>query len=194
MDGSKLHNTETVFKLLLDHVTYLMIQRRNGGENVVEKVNLRIFNLQSDYSNSNFPEVEFLRTYWLLYSMNPLFVTLCWCKTSWKALLRVLPPSFKSVNNQICCKRGLMWMVKRTTSLFNSFCSNVAKRVARFLLPVLSLPLVPYVTDHIYFALFSLVVYVLSATKSLTSSGWLVGKCSATIGLSLYSCFWLRPS
>ena len=82
MDGSKLHNTETVFKLLLDHVSYLMIQRRNGGENVVEKVNLLIFNLQSDYSNSNFPEGKFLRTYWLLYSMNPLFVTLCWCKTS----------------------------------------------------------------------------------------------------------------
>ena len=40
------------------------------------------------------------------------------------------------VNNLICCKTGLMWVVKRATSLFNSFCSNVARQVARFLLPV----------------------------------------------------------
>ena len=43
----------------------------------------------------------------------------------------------KPVNNLICCKTGLMLrVVKRTTSLFNSFYSNVARRVARFLLPV----------------------------------------------------------
>ena len=47
-----------------------------------------------------------------------------------------LPPMFKPVNNPICCKTGLMWVVKRATSLFNSFCNNVAKQVARFLLPV----------------------------------------------------------
>ena len=29
------------------------------------------------------------------------------------------------------------WVVKRATSLFNSFCSHVAKQIARFLLPVL---------------------------------------------------------
>ena len=54
--------------------------------------------------------------------------------------LRVLLPTFKPVlkNNLICCKTGLMWVVKRATSLFTSFCSNyVAKQVARCLLPVL---------------------------------------------------------
>ena len=40
-------------------------------------------------------------------------------------------------DNLICCKTGLMWVVKRATSLFNSFCSNVAKQVTHFLLPVL---------------------------------------------------------
>jgi len=37
---------------------------------------------------------------------------------------------------QIRLLKGLMWVVKRATSLFNSFCSNVARQVARFLLPV----------------------------------------------------------
>ena len=50
-------------------------------------------------------------------------------------MLRVLPPMFKPVNNLICCKTGLMWVVKRATSLFNSFCSNVAKQVAHFCCP-----------------------------------------------------------
>ena len=31
-------------------------------------------------------------------------------------------------------------MVKRATSLFNLFCSNVARQVARFLLPVFPVP------------------------------------------------------
>ena len=51
-------------------------------------------------------------------------------------MLRDLPPMFKPVNNLICCKTGFMRVVKRTTSLFNSFYSDVAKQVARFLLPV----------------------------------------------------------
>ena len=59
----------------------------------------------------------------------------CW-KTSWKAMLHVLPPTFKPVNNLICCKTGLIWLVKRVTSLCNSFCCNFAKQVACFLLPV----------------------------------------------------------
>ena len=45
-------------------------------------------------------------------------------------MLRVLPPSFKPVKNLICCKTGLMWLVKRATLLFSSFCSNVARQVA----------------------------------------------------------------
>ena len=58
------------------------------------------------------------------------------CKTSWIAMLRILPPMFKPVNNLICCQTGLMWVVKHTTLLFNSFWSNVARQVAHFLLPV----------------------------------------------------------
>ena len=50
-------------------------------------------------------------------------------------MLHVLPPTFKPVNNLIWCKTGLMWVVKHAKSLFNSFCSNLAKQVARFLLP-----------------------------------------------------------
>ena len=58
-------------------------------------------------------------------------------------MLHVLTPVFKSVNmvnNLICCKTGLMWVVKRATSLFNSFRSNLAKQVARFLFPFFTYP------------------------------------------------------
>ena len=66
------------------------------------------------------------------------------CKTSWKAMVRVLPLTFKPFNNVICCiKTGLMWVVKRATSLFNSFCSKVARQVVRFLLPVF-----PYLNSY----------------------------------------------
>ena len=59
----------------------------------------------------------------------------CW--TSWKAMLSVLPPtSVKPVNNLICCKTGLVWVLKLATSLFDSFCRVVAWQVARFLSPV----------------------------------------------------------
>ena len=34
-------------------------------------------------------------------------------------------------------KQGRTWVLKRATSLLNLVCSNVAKQVARFLLPVL---------------------------------------------------------
>ena len=35
-------------------------------------------------------------------------------------MLRVLPPTFKPLNNLICCKTGLIGWLKRATSLFNS--------------------------------------------------------------------------
>ena len=35
-------------------------------------------------------------------------------------MLHVLPPTLKPVNNLICCKRGLIWVVKCATALFNS--------------------------------------------------------------------------
>ena len=49
-----------------------------------------------------------------------------------KVMLCVLSPMFKSVNNLIYCKTGLMWVVKCSASLFNSFCSNVAGQVVCF--------------------------------------------------------------
>ena len=70
------------------------------------------------------------------------------CKTSWIVMLRVLPLTFKPVNNLICSKTGLMWVVKRATSL-NSFCSNVARQVAQFLVARFSVPLEP--PGNIYF-------------------------------------------
>ena len=51
-------------------------------------------------------------------------------------MLRSLPTTFKPVNNLICCKTGLMWVVKRALSLFNLLYSNVARQVASVLLPV----------------------------------------------------------
>ena len=51
-------------------------------------------------------------------------------------MLRVLLVTFKPVNNLICCKTGVMWVIKSATSLFNLFCSNVVRQVAHFLLPV----------------------------------------------------------
>ena len=40
-------------------------------------------------------------------------------------MLHILTPTFKPVNDLICGKAGLMWVVKCATSLFNSICSNV---------------------------------------------------------------------
>ena len=51
-------------------------------------------------------------------------------------MLCVLPPKLKPVNNLICRKTGLTWVVKHATLLFNLFCSNVARQVARFLSPI----------------------------------------------------------
>ena len=76
-------------------------------------------------------------------------------------MLRVLPPTFKPINNLICCKTGLMWVVKRATLLFNLFCSNVAKQVARFLLPVF-----PYL--KLFCFVFIVVFFVCHAPKFLS--------------------------
>ena len=56
-------------------------------------------------------------------------------------MLRVLPPTFKPVNNLICCKTGFMLVVKRATLLYNSFCSNVAWQVKCFFVAQFSEPL-----------------------------------------------------
>ena len=41
-------------------------------------------------------------------------------------MLRALLSTFKPVNNLVCDKEVLMWVVKRVTSLLNTFCRNVA--------------------------------------------------------------------
>ena len=46
-----------------------------------------------------------------------------------------LQPLFATCSNPICFRTGLVWVVKRATSLINSLCGNVAKQVARFRSP-----------------------------------------------------------
>ena len=52
-------------------------------------------------------------------------------------MLLVLPPTKTNLTTLFLAKQGRTWVVKRATSLLNLVCSNVAKQVARFLLPVL---------------------------------------------------------
>ena len=54
------------------------------------------------------------------------------CKASFKVMLAVLPPTFKPESNLICYKTGLMWVVKRTISLFNSFLQQCYKTSCMF--------------------------------------------------------------
>ena len=61
------------------------------------------------------------------------------CRTSWIAMLHILPSTFEPFLLQIRLQGLFSWVVKCTTSLFNSFCSKVTKQVAHFLLPI-----VPY--------------------------------------------------
>ena len=58
------------------------------------------------------------------------------CRTSWIAMLCVLPPMSNLSCDKSGCRQVWAWVVKHATSLFNLFCSNVARQVARFLLPV----------------------------------------------------------
>ena len=58
------------------------------------------------------------------------------CNTAAKRVCCAFYHPCSNLFNLICCETGLIWVVKRATSLFNSFCSNVAKQVARFLSPV----------------------------------------------------------
>ena len=104
-------------------------------------------------------------------------------------MLRSLPPTFKPVNNLICCKTGLMWVAKRATSLFNLLYSNVARQVARFLLQVFThlylfnwrVHLVRYWTHCICFGLFSYWYTLLVIVLKIV--GWLLLKCSTMIGM-----------
>ena len=57
------------------------------------------------------------------------------CKTSRIWLLRVLPPTKKSLATLFVARQVRMRVLKLTTSVFISYCSNVAKQVARFCFP-----------------------------------------------------------
>ena len=58
------------------------------------------------------------------------------CKTSWIAMLRVLPPNKKNLGTDYVLRHVRTMVVKRAISPCNSFYSNVAKQVARSLLPL----------------------------------------------------------
>ena len=51
-------------------------------------------------------------------------------------MLHVLPPLLKPANNLICCKTGLMWVVKRATSLYSTrFAAKLQNRLHVFCCP-----------------------------------------------------------
>ena len=66
-----------------------------------------------------------------------LFCNITANQVEYIAMLRALPPMFDPVLQEIRLQGLFSWVVKRATSLFSSFCSHVAKQIARFLLPVL---------------------------------------------------------
>ena len=52
-------------------------------------------------------------------------------------MLRLLPPTKNTLQPNFVARHDRKWAVKRAKSLFHLFCSNVAKQIVRFLLPVL---------------------------------------------------------
>ena len=47
-------------------------------------------------------------------------------------MLLSLPPTFKPVNSLICCKTGLMWVIKRATYLATLLYNKLNSDIARF--------------------------------------------------------------
>ena len=82
-------------------------------------------------------------------------------QTRWMAMLRVLPPTFKPVNNLICCKTVLMWDGKTRNIAIELVCSNVARQVARFLLPVFPYLYYSVLCNHQTFSI-KVILYVCS--------------------------------
>ena len=70
-------------------------------------------------------------------------------------MLRVLPPSFKALNNRICYKTGLMW-VKNAQHRYSTHFASMLQDKLPFFLVRFAVPLRPYLTDSFFFALFSL--------------------------------------
>ena len=70
------------------------------------------------------------------------------CKTSWIAVLRILPATFKSVNNLICCKTGLMWVLKCNIAIqlvLQQCCKKSCAFFVRF-----SVPLCKSIWSHLF--------------------------------------------
>ena len=58
------------------------------------------------------------------------------CKTSWIAMLRVLPPTFNTVNkNLICCKTCLMWVENAQHRCSTSFAAMLQNKLHVFCCP-----------------------------------------------------------
>ena len=52
-------------------------------------------------------------------------------------MLHLFQPTFKPVDNLICCKTGLMWVIKPATSLYSTpFQAMLQDNLRVFLLPV----------------------------------------------------------
>ena len=73
-------------------------------------------------------------------------------KLEWKSVLRVLPPTFKPVNNLICYKIGLMWVVKRAKSHSTLFAAMLQDKwnVFFFFLSFFFLRFLPYIYHILY--------------------------------------------
>ena len=68
-------------------------------------------------------------------------------------LLRVLPPSFKAVNNRICCQTGLMWVENAQHRYSTHFASMLQDKLPFFLFRF-TVPLRPYLMDSFFLRCF----------------------------------------
>ena len=103
---------------------------------------VRVYHLRSNLSCNKSGSCK-LREYWLIgwnYAGVTPYVSLV-AKQIWKrasgTTLYILRKLWSTCNNLVVTKQQWTWVVKRATSLFNSFCSNVAKQRNVFLLSVL---------------------------------------------------------
>ena len=142
MLSSRLHLPVGKF----DRLTGLMWLNLDSCINISIKLYLLLHALLAvliPESNINFLKTKRQRCqdYWSFGktgSKNIQLVLQYCCKTPSGKAIFYHPCSYLLTTSVTHCKAGLMRVVKRATSLFNSFGSNVAKLVACFFMPVLS--------------------------------------------------------